>query len=233
MNDFIPEGHEVILDTHLLEEADDQICAGDRLILRELAARYAELIQRPIEAEKRCLQSMKNDLQWVRPLAICFPETSWREILPQSALLCEGKLARAWEMAFRQLLFTAEMNSDQCLPPAFDLGYAHEGLDWGISQVQHGDLEHGSYVWDAPIQTEEDLALMRPPTMKVDFTATRRRFALAVETFGDLLPVRLKESWFWTTGLTQTLIYLRGLEQMMFDMMDRPAFLHALMERLR
>ena len=75
--------------------------------------------------------------------------------------------------------------------------------------------------------------MLKPPTVKVDFEASDDLLSLAKDTFGDILPVQRKESWFWTTGLTQTFIYLRGLEQMMFDMMDRPDFVHQLMGMLR
>jgi hypothetical protein len=57
--------------------------------------------------------------------------------------------------------------------------------------------------------------------------------ALAEETLGDRLTVRLKTAWWWTLGMTWTLVNLRGLGQIMYDMLDHPNDLHRLMAFLR
>ena len=67
----------------------------------------------------------------------------------------------------------------------------------------------------------------------MDEEATARLLELANETLGDLLPVRLKTSWWWTLGMTWTLVNLRGLEQIMYDMVDQPEELHRMMAFLR
>jgi hypothetical protein len=51
--------------------------------------------------------------------------------------------------------------------------------------------------------------------------------------FGDILPVRLRASYWWTTGLTWTAINLIGLEALMMAMYDNPDGLHRLMGFLR
>ena len=233
MANHYESGHQVIHSAHLMDPVEITISSSDRKILRNLAAAYQQFVERPIEKEKQTLQRRKNDLDWVRPTVICFPEVSWREILPADVLSCEGEFARGWEHALRQRIFTAEMDSDECLSPGFPIGYVHTGLDWGVAMEQEGDLDHGSYRWEAPIKTPDELDKVKKPTMQVDFQASDRIFALAQETFNDIFPVVRQESWFWTTGLTMTFIHLRGLQQMMFDMVDHPDFVHALMAKLR
>lgn len=227
-----PSG-EVIRSAQLMDPVEITISTEDRDILRELACVYRRYLDAPVEQEKFLLQQRKNDLDWVRPTVICFPEISWREIVPQDSLKTRGNLARHWEMQLRQAIFTAEMGSDECLVPGFTLGYVHEGLDWGIAMQQEGDLEQGSYRWQAPIKELDDIHLMQLPSMRVDFDATERLVETAQDLFAGTLPVIQHESWYWTNGLTQTYIYLRGLEQMMYDMVDHPEFVHALMTKLR
>jgi hypothetical protein len=224
--------HEVIRSASLLAPALLSVNMKDRALLINLAETYQRYAEDPIEIEKQTLQRRKNNLDWVRPLVICFPEISWREIIRDEDLLCEGQIARGWERQLRQLIFTAETGSDECLPGSFNLGFVHSGLDWGIGMQQIGDLNAGSYRWEAPIQKPEDIEKMKLPTMEVDFDGSDALLGLAEDVFSGVLPVKRKEAWFWTTGLTQTFIYLRGLEQMMFDMMDNPAFVHALMALL-
>ncbi len=227
------ENAQVIRDTRLLNPADLQVSQKDRSILQRLAGAYQEFLMLPVEHEKQDLQRRKNALDWVRPIVVCFPEISWREIIPDSDLQCEGSLARQWENQLRQNIFIAKMGSDECLRPGFSLGYAHTDLNWGAAMHQVGDLAHGSYRWEAPLQTPEDISKVQPPVMEVDFAGSEQRFHLAEEVFRGILPVIRHEAWFWTTGLTMTFIHLRGLEQMMFDMVDHPDFVHALMAKLR
>lgn len=56
--------------------------------------------------------------------------------------------------------------------------------------------------------------------------------SLAGDAFGDLLTVRLKGKWWWTLGMTWTLVNLRGLERIMYDAYDHPDELRRLMEFL-
>jgi hypothetical protein len=55
----------------------------------------------------------------------------------------------------------------------------------------------------------------------------------AQDLLGDLLTVRLRNGWWWSLGLTNTVIKLRGLERMMLDMFDHPEELHHLMGFIR
>ena len=135
-----------------------------------------------------------------------------------------------WEFRLRRELFWGEqMGDDRTLLPFFDVAHVHEAPDWGLAPVKVGGEAGGSYRWDSPIKTEDDLARLHYPTVRVDFAGTERLAALAAETLGDLLTVRVKTSWWWTTGMTWTLADLRGLEQLMLDMVERPALLHRLM----
>jgi hypothetical protein len=77
------------------------ISPAERAILRDLAARVAELAARPIEKEKRELWYRHNALRSVRPLVFCDPENGSNEIITPESLLCQGELARHWEMILR------------------------------------------------------------------------------------------------------------------------------------
>ena len=67
----------------------------------------------------------------------------------------------------------------------------------------------------------------------MDYEATQQIFSQAQEIMGDILEVRIKGVWWWTLGMTRTLINLRGLEQIMYDVYDHPQELHQLMAFLR
>jgi hypothetical protein len=125
------------------------------------------------------------------------------------------------------------MGDDRPVEPFFNVAIPHEKPFWGLREKKTGGADGGSYVWEAPVKSEADFERLRPPTIAVDFDGAARLETAARDIFGDLLSVRQRTSWWWTTGMTWTLVDLRGLEQMMLDMSDNPAFLHRLMAFLR
>jgi hypothetical protein len=206
----------------------------DRLILRELAKQVAELAARPVEKEKRELWYRHNALEPTRPLVFCDPENGWNEILTPDTLRCEGGLARAWEWYLRREVFWgAHMRDDKVIEAVFNVGHVYTETDWGLREVRIGGEGGGSWRWEAPLKTYDDMDKLRFPQITVDYEATQELLQLAQETFGDILQVRLKTVWWWSFGMTQTLVYLRGLEQIMYDMVDCPDELHRLMAFLR
>ena len=69
----------------------------DRAILRDLAERVAEIASLPVQAERRELWRMHNDLEPVRPMILVFPEGGWEELLTEKDLRCKGEEARRME----------------------------------------------------------------------------------------------------------------------------------------
>ena len=211
------------------------VSASDRAVLRDLALGVAELAARPIEAEKRDLWYRHNALLTTRPLVFCDPENGWNEIIRPSDLVCEGDLARQWEMRLRKELFWgARMCDDRVVEACFPVPHVYSESDWGLHETRLGGDHGGSYTWDAPVKDiAADLPRLRFPTITLDQDATDRLFALAEDVVGDILPVIRRTAWWWTLGMTWTLIRLRGLSQIMYDMVDDPANLHRLMAFLR
>jgi hypothetical protein len=202
----------------------------DRSILREFAEKTAELAARPIENEKRDLWYRHNALEPTRPLIFCDPENGWNEIITGNRLRCSGALAREWEMILRKEIFWGEsMRDDRVVQPFFDIPYVYMESDWGMHETKIGGENGGSYVWDSPLKSYNDLDKIHFPEIIVDYCATDDLVELAGEVFGSILTVRLRGKWWWTLGMTWTLVNIRGLEQIMYDTYDHPEHLKELM----
>ncbi len=213
---------------------DLTIAKTDREVLRRLAGEVAALAARPIEKAKRDLWYRHNALEATRPVIFCDPENGWNEIITAADLACEGELARQWELSLRKEIFWGiEMRDDRGIEPFFNVPYVHTISDWGLRGTKVGGLDGGAFRWASPIKSEADLERLRFPQITVDHEATQRLAELAESIFGDRLTVRVKLSWWWTLGLTQTLIELRGLDQLMYDLADNPDLAHRLMAFLR
>jgi len=211
-----------------------RIDGRDRSVLRDLARRVAELAARPAEDEKRRLWYDHNALRPTRPLIFCDPENGWNEIITDRDLACTGGLARDWEFTLRKEIFWgSSMGDDRVVESFFTVPYVYEETDWGMHETRIGGRDGGSYVWEAPLGTYDDFHRLAFPRILVDGDATGRCVALAGDTLGDILSVRLRGTWWWTLGMTWTLVNLRGLERIMYDVFDHPEDLKRLMSFLR
>lgn len=207
---------------------------SDRQILRRLAGRVAEIASLPIQDKKRDLWYKHNALESTRPVIFCDPDNGWNEIITQDQLDCKNKLARSWEIRLRKEIFWGgSMKDDRVIEPYFMIPYVFEETDWGMHETKIGGEQGGSYRWDAPLKDYRDLNKLKFPKINVDYKKTNKIFNLAQEIIGDLLTIKIKGMWWWTLGMTWTLIKLRGLEQFMYDMYDHQDELHQLMSFLR
>jgi hypothetical protein len=210
----------------------------DLPIIRDLARRVAEVAALPEMETRRREWYRHNALQPGKALIYCSPEGSWLEIQrqPEFALQCTDETARAWEMDFRTRLYVGEhFSDDQVLDNRLSVGHVLERTGYGMEPVQHrtADTARGSYVWDAPLQDPADLSKLRVPTTTVDWDASRARLAEVQEVFDGILDVQLRSFHWWTASTLYAFAGLRGLEQIMLDMVERPAWLHEAMAWLR
>lgn len=194
----------------------------------------AEIASRPEQHTKRELWRDHNDLKPTRPLIFCDPENGWHEIIPASSLQCEGLLARDWEFRLRKEIFWGDqMGDDRVIEPFFDVAHVHTDSGWGMKEEKLGGDHGGAYTWDPPMKSFDQMKDLHFPHIEIDHAATEQLLATARKVLGDLLTVRLRTKWWWTLGMTWTLVNLRGMEQIMLDMYDSPADLKALMAFLR
>jgi hypothetical protein len=213
---------------------DSVISQKDRTVLRTLAARMVELASRPVEKEKMALWYAHNDLTQVRPLVFCDPEGGWNEIIPENALCCEGDLARRWERFLRKQIFWGEsLKDDKVIEPFFSIPYMAVESNWGLQETKVGGENKGVYIWQSPLKDFRDIDKLHFPQIIVNRDKTEALFEQAEEVFKDILKVRRKNIWWWSHGLTLTLSKLRGLEQILLDMIDNPDGLHQLMALIR
>jgi hypothetical protein len=222
------------VDAEVVSSRAMPVSKKESAVLRRLASHVAELAARPLEQKKRDLWYRHNSLEATRPLVFCDPENGWFEIITADQLECTGELARRWEfMLRREIFWGTQMLDDRVIQPHFVVPHVYTESDWGMHETRTGGADGGSYVWDPPLKDYADLGKLRVPEIHVDERATAQMLDLANGILGDLLTVRLKTRWWWSFGMTTTLINLRGLEQIMYDMTDYPHDLHRLMAFLR
>jgi len=211
---------------------------NDIRILRSLYERKREMAADPVMAERAELWTRHASLDSRRPMILAETGGVLDELVPVSVLQCEAPWARQMERGLRELVFRYEhVRDDFVIEPWIQYNWAVEIGDFGVqTELVRGANEGklGSYTWDPPIKDlDRDLDKLHFRELSADRERTAAWAALLDEHFGDILPVRLRASYWWTAGLTWSAINLIGLEPLMMMMYDNPNGLHRLMAFLR
>jgi len=171
---------------------DEEISKKDRLILKNLSIRVAEIASHPRQKEIKNLWFKHNSLEATRPLIIFDPENGWNEIITTDQLECSSRLSRHWEMVLKKEIFWGEkICDDRPIEPYFNLGYTFTESSWGLESKFVGGRNGGSYTWEPALKEYSDISKLSYPEIEVDYDTTNKTYKLAKEIFGDILKVRL------------------------------------------
>lgn len=210
----------------------------ERSYLRELARQLAEIAQSPENAaclrrwcDVNALRKPDRTPVWCRPV------DAWAELLPEDSLHCRNPWLRGIERGLRQDLIKHEIGDDTPFFPTFPVDAV---FHWdppnifGVDIAKHeSNMQGGAWGYDPPLITAGDFDKLRVPCYICDHAATQRALAQADELLGDILPVRLRCMPPMIATLGWYAADLRGLSQMMLDMVDAPELVHRLMAFLR
>ncbi len=210
----------------------------DLEILRALFRRKRDIAHASVMEERKQHWLRLAALDPVRPMILAETGGVIDELVPLSSLQCREPWARSMERGLRELIFRYDcVGDDYVVEPWIQYGWDVTIGDFGVTtELVRGANEGrlGSYTWDPPIKDlERDLDKLHFRALSVDREATMEWGAFLEEHFGDILPVRRRAGYWWTAGLTWSLINLIGLETMMLAMYDHPQALHRLMAFLR
>ncbi len=210
----------------------------DKQILRDLASRTAEAAALPVQEEKRELWRKLNGCRPERPMVmidqVCWNELSGDEEL---TLQCADEECRGYEQRFRRILYQwNHFPVDMVVEPVFHIPNAIHNSGFGITREEDtvATDENNPVVahsYKNQLETDEDLEKIRMPEITHDASETERRVELAEHIFGDLLDVRPAGTQPYLS-LWDPIATWMGVENALFALMDRPDFMHRLLERM-
>ena len=214
---------------------------SDLDILRTLAKRKLDLAHDPVNLErKEAWYRLDAGARDGRPMVLAEHGGICDERRPFSdeVLQCQDRRARDTERALRSEIFMFEaLKDDHVIEPYWSINWHVSLGDYGVKGVQHRVEDYvgmGARRWDPPIEDlDRDFGKLHPRTCSVNRESTMAHKASMETIFGDILPVRIRGGFWWTTGMTIVAIDLIGLENLMLYMFDQPEGLHRLMAFLR
>lgn len=210
----------------------------DRTVLRELGEHVAEIAALPVQQERIRLWKGLNGLRPERPM-VMVDQVCWHE-MPVGDELTPRVQDRFWrgiETRMRRMLYQWEhMRVDMVVEPWLDIPRAVQRTGYGIKiDEDRAVLDPANdvvgHLYHDTVSTEEDIQRIQTPRVSVDHQADARREEEARGLFEGILDIRMQ-------GLQPNfaawdkLAMWRGVEAILYDLADRPDFVHRIMERL-
>jgi len=205
----------------------------DRALLRDLAKRYADIAQNPVNAERRTRARDINDLKPRRPI-VWLDEIPWHEmdIDGKLKLACECETARGIEWFLRSVLFRWEyFQADMVVENFYPISKAYTSTGMGISTKE--DIiatDENNYIvshhYIDQLDTMEKVRALKEPVITAHPERDEKRKTFAEDIFGDILPAQLQGHYIYHAPWDE-IPRFRGVTPIMYDLMDNPELIHA------
>ncbi len=213
------------------------ISQSDKKILRELAKRTAEIAALPQQEERIREWKQLNSLNASRPM-VMIDQIPWHEMNVDDELTLKTKdpFLRGIEQSLRRTLYKwNHMRVDMVVDPWIDIRKTVRGTGTGIitkEQVSVMDADNSvvGHSYEDQLQTEDDLEKITMPDPVLDEEATRESEETAREIFDGIIDIRM-QGVDPSYAMWDRLVQWHGVEKSIIDLLDRPDFIHKMMER--
>jgi hypothetical protein len=219
-------------------EEGGMVSDQDRSILRELAARVAQIAALPVQEETRRRWRALNGLRPERPM-VMVDQVCWNELEADGelALHCADPECRQYEQRLRRRLYQwRHFRVDMVMDPFIHVAKAVHSTGFGIAVDEEtiATDPHNSVVSHGYINqfvTDADLDKIRTPVVTHDAAESARRLAVARDLFRGTLEPRL-EGVAPYLSVWDPLTTWMSIEDALFALVDRPAYMHELVRRM-
>ena len=210
----------------------------DRAVIRELAARVAQIAVLPVQEEKRALWRKLNALKPARPM-VTIDQVCWNEmnIGDELSLRCVDAECRGYEWELRRTLYQwKHFPVDMVVEPFVRVSKAIQNTGFGMRVEEDIAVSDPTsavvgHKFTNQFHTQDDLQKVQMPRISHDRAETERRLTVAHELFDGLLEVRP-----WGTdpylSLWDPISSWMGVENALYALVDQPEMMHGLVGRV-
>lgn len=217
----------------------------DREILRGLALELAKIAASPIQEKVRKQWHALNALKPERPMFLIGEDLDFGDQIPWNELdyndelrnRCNDEFARQMEMMLRrQIYMWNHIRDDYVHEACIYVPMKIDGISWGIETeeevIRQGqDSTVYAHHYNDLLLTEDDLEKLKMPNVQLDKEVTDKRAAMAHDAFDGILEVRM-HGYMPSHDLWDDLVRWRGLDNLFFDIADKPEFIHKTISKL-
>ena len=232
-----------------MTETSTGLPQADVAVVRELAAKVAEIAALPVQQERIREWQALNGLKPERPMAM-IDEIPWHELRTPGVAGADELVTRtshpfARELETwlqRELYRWNHLRVDMVVEDYVDVRKVINRPGWGI-RITEDTINQGegsaiqSHAYSDQLENPEDIEKFRALEPSLDVEATAQRETWAHELLDGILKVNM----IGLTGyngdelafpLWDDIEQFRGTEPILLDFMDRPEHLHAIADRL-
>jgi len=211
----------------------------DKEILQRLAVQYMEVAQLPIHREKMELWKAINRSQMQRPM-VMIDQLPWHELNGEGELSLHTKdvFCQTIEKELRQTLYKwNHFPVDMVVEPFITIPKAITNTGYGMSVDEETQLtdslnEVVSHHYHNQITKDEDIQKIKDMVITHDTVKSKLWMDMATDIFHGIAPIRQSSGLQFHLGVWDALSTYMGVQNIYFDLVDRPEFLHACMERI-
>ncbi len=206
-------------------------------VLRDLSRQAVEIAESEEHLWRRRLWMDFHALRPVRtPVSVALYDSVWeRDIARPGDIVCPEGLARHIEVRLRAAIWKARnIADDEPLLAEVWLWTprpAGRSLLWGLPLESRRAGRYGSYKPVPPVTTEADLERMTAPVYEEDANEKQLLREQALELTGGLLSIRFRTDELHY-GPFEWAVRLRGMDNLLLDVVDSPGLVHRLMEKV-
>lgn len=210
----------------------------DVTTIRTLAKRVAEIAALPIQEEKRRLWRKLNALTPERSM-VMIDQVCWNEMDIGDELIrvCEDEVCRTYETYLRRTLYQWQhFPVDMVVEPFVRVPKAIYNSGFGIRVMEQTAVSDPTnsvvgHKYQNQFQTDADLNKIQVPRIDYDAEETERRLQVAHELFDGILEIKP-----WGAdpylSLWDPISTWMGVENALYAMIDKPDYMHCLLERM-
>lgn len=209
----------------------------ERSYVRELAAMCAEIAGEPRMAPiLERWRDVNSGRMPDRAPVWCRPAGCWAEMLPEYSLVCQDPFLRKMEHYFRQTLLRRDIDDDHPVYKYFKVNAVineSPNPPYGFEPKRHSLDEEGSaWGYETALQTEDDFKRLTVPQYKFNKEKTAEIFEETAALLDGIMETKVTavNGFFSIATVCTQAANLRGMEQMMMDMILEPHLMHHLVQ---
>ncbi|MFH1421148.1 MAG: hypothetical protein ABIH42_00300 [Planctomycetota bacterium] len=212
---------------------------NERNILRELAAKKAEIADLLIQKERKELWTKLNNLEKTKPM-IWLDEICWNEVNVNDELTLKttDSFCQKIETQLRQEIYLwNHIQCDMIVEPVIYSPYVINDSGFGITENvdivrtdETNDIVSRRY--KAHIASEEDIEKIKMPVVSYNHEKTEENYQVLKEIFDGIISVEKRGApGFWFAPWDM-LVSWTGVEKILIALIERPEYVHKLVDRL-
>jgi hypothetical protein len=211
----------------------------DMNVLRKLGEQYMSIATLPVHKEKIMLWKALNRNEMQRPMVV-MDQLPWNELHVNEELTClvEDEFFRDIELSLRKTIYMWKyFPVDMLIEPYITIPQAICCTGYELSpEVEFLSLSKGttapSQHYKRVLNDYEDIEKIKDMKFSVDRRKSEYQMQQAKAVFDGIAPVEQSHGVQFHLGVWDYLTSLMSVEDAYLEIMDRPEFIHACMERV-